>query len=241
MKSSRVSRKKGPRRPGQEQRGAARRPSIAQGVSTNIPPKNYMQTHIAGVPSSQRQTLSWAYQGTVGITSAYAEASVIVLNSPYDPDYAAGGTSSAGFAKWMAFYSKCFVLGARATLKFAMSGTSVAGPPTEPVATGLTITTNVSSLGSTLDAIQNGLCDYKVMNLCPDSGVLSVGVDVAKFVDKPDILDDNQFFCTATGNPGQLIVLHHWVDGLSSLTTISQAYVIEVEMDCVFTDPIPFT
>lgn len=215
--------------------------NTAQGSSVYIPPRNYLALHVAGIEPAHRETLSWSYQTTAGLAVAFTDQQQVLLNSPYDPDVALGGTSANGFAKWMAFYSKCTVLGARAKVKFALTGSTIEGIPTEASAIGVTITTNSTALTSIPAAVSAGLCDYRIMNVNPDSGVLNLGVDISKFVDKPDILDDSQYFCTATANPNQVVVLHLWTKALSALTTTGVAFVIEVEYDCVFTDPIPFT
>lgn len=211
------------------------------GTSVAIPRSNYLSKYTAGVSQSIRRTLAWSFFGGLASSSAYAEQLVVILNSPYDPDNALGGTQPLGFAKYMALYSKCFTLAARTKLKYAIAGTGNAGVPTAASAIGMSITTNSTSLGSLSAAVSNGMCDYHVHNVNPDSGVLTLGVDIAKFVDKPDILDDPQFFCTVAANPTQVIVLHVWTQNNATAITTFGAYVIEVEFDVVFTDPIPFT
>jgi hypothetical protein len=175
------------------------------------------------------------------LTAIYTETAVQILNGPYDPDAALGGLSAAGFAKYMALYSKCFVLGAKVRVKGVLTGAGYNGPPLSAVLVGYTITTNTSSLTSTTNAIQAGLCSYQLVNVNPDRFEFNLSIDVAKFVDKPDLLDDNQFFCTSSANPAQVIAGHLWYlcPAAAGATTIN--YIVEVEMDCVFTDPIPFT
>jgi hypothetical protein len=205
-------------------------------------PRNFISTNIAGVAPSIRRTLSWVTQSFATLTAGlYSEPVVVVMNSPFDPDNAVGGTSAQGFAKYMALYSKCFTLQSRIRIRYALAGiTASGGPPTSSGIIGCTITTNNTSLSSVANAIEQGLCDYHVHNVNPDSNSLELGVNISKFVNKPDLLDDPQFFCTASANPSQLICAHFW--GNPTLATnISMTYVIEVEFDAVFTDPIPFT
>jgi hypothetical protein len=171
----------------------------------------------------------------------YKEFLVVILNSPYDPDNAIGGTSAQGYAKYMAFYSKCFVLGARLKVKGIRASVGNAGIPSGTTTCGATITTNTTSLGSVDSAIQDGLCDYEMVGVNPDRTYQELSVDIAKFVDKPDLLDDSQFFCTSSANPSQLIVAHIWGINFSASTTEVWNISVEVEFDCVFTDPIPFT
>lgn len=212
-------------------------------VGSSSIPRNYMSTHIAGVAPHVRRTLSWTYNYGNALTGGgvYTEYVAITLNGPYDPDVAIGGLSAAGFAKYMALYSKCFVLSARAVTKFALSGASYsAGNPAMTIV-GQTISTFSSSLGSTVAAVNAGLVDYVVINQHPDSGVLRSAVNVARFVDKPDILDDPEFYCTSGSNSTQVIVLHVWAVVPSGIVAGYLNSIINVEFDCVFTDPIPFS
>jgi hypothetical protein len=210
--------------------------------SVYIPPRDFLQHHVAGVDQSIRRTLSWVAINSTALTAgAYTEPTVVLLNSPFDPDTALGGASAQGFSKYMGFYSKCYALGARASVKYAQSGASATGGSPSVVVAGMTITTNTATLSGVVNAIQQGLCDYKLMNANPDSHELTLSVDFSKFVDKPDILDDPQWFCTASANPAQLICLHVWAQDLGVTAGNNFNFTVEVEMDCVFTDPIPFT
>jgi hypothetical protein len=209
---------------------------------TSAIPRNFLSTTVSGVSPSIRRTLTWVYNGFSTITAGlYAEPLVCVLNSPFDPDNAVGGTSAQGFAKYMALYSKCFVLSARVRIRYVLAGvTASGGPPTSSSHVGATITTNNTALSSVVNAVEQGLCQYDVHNCNPDRGEIVLAVNVSKFVNKPDILDDPQFFCTASANPSQLICLHFW--NIATLATnVSMTWIIEVEFDSVFTDPIPFT
>jgi hypothetical protein len=236
-KSAKLSRRRKGRR-----RGNPRGDPGPVAVSAAVPQRNYLSTHVAGVSQSIRRVLAWSTSSNTGLSAAgYQESTVVLLNSPYDPDTALGGVSAAGFAKYMALYSKCFAIGARARVKYLLGGNGALGPPPSGTYVGATITTSTSSLGSLSAAIQAGLVDYHVRNQHPDSGMLELSVDIARFVDKPDILDDPQFYCTNAANPGQLIALHLWVNAINAATAYALYYTLEVEMTCIFTDPIPFS
>lgn len=210
------------------------------GMSMKIPSSMYSKTHVMGVAQSVKRTLSWVSSNSFIVNTGYQECAVTIVNSPYDPDAALGGLSAGGFAKYMALYSKCFAIAARYKVKFALANTSASGTPSQ-CDVGVTITTNTTGLGSVVAAVQAGLVDYRILNQHPDSGVLNLGVDVAKFVDKPNILDDPQFFCTAAANPAQVIVAHLWTSCPAAVPATNIFWIIECEMDCIFTDPIPFT
>jgi len=203
-------------------------------------PRNYLTTHAAGVQQNIRRTLSWSYYNTVTVSNnTYVEQLVVVLNSPYDPDSALGGTSATGFAKYMALYSKCFSLAARMHVKVVGLTTQVLSDSHIPVLTGLTITTNSTSLGNPISAIQAGLCVHDLFKSSPDRTTLTNSVDVGKFMDIKFPLNDGNLFCTSSSNPNQLLFGHFWTFGISGSTVVS--YIVDVEFDCVFTDPIPFS
>jgi hypothetical protein len=211
-----------------------RQPNLDVTRSRFVPPRNWLTTHIASFPQHQRQTLSYYTSGTLAPTAgSYAEYNTL-LNSPFDPDPSLGGLSATGFAKYMAVYTKCFVQAARYKVKF-LNSTGV------PNVSGCTVTTSSTSLGSALAAVSSGLSQYDLMQSNPDHRTYIGSVDIGKFLDKPDVLDDPQLFCTASANPAQLIVLHAWVSNSSATAASLVIATFEVEFDCVFTDPTPFT
>jgi hypothetical protein len=230
------------RQKGRSGKSGPKHPDVSRGmIGMSRVPRNYSANHVLGVAQSLRRTLGWAVGGAASVAAGYAEQAVVLLNSPYDPDAALGGASAGGFAKYMALYSKCFTISARIRIRLSAAGVGNVGVATSAVTVGMTITTNTTSLGSAVAAVQAGLVNYELMNINPDRVELNNAVDIAKFVDKPDILDDPQFFCTAAANPAQLICLHFWTNNQSVVATSTVQYLIEVEYDVIFTDPIPFT
>jgi len=210
--------------------------------SANVPRSDFALTHQGGVAPSLRRTLMWTYVGSANSlgAGAYQEQSVILLNSPYDPDAALGGISANGFAKYMAFYSKCFTLGARLKVRICNSAGSTYAGANPIVLFGLTISTLTASLGNVTTASSTGLTSNKFICGSPDTGELMVSVDVGKFLHKPKVLDDPQLFCTSSGNPTQLIAAHFWNFGFS-IAGSAYGFILEMEQDVIFTDPIPFT
>jgi hypothetical protein len=207
-------------------------------TSGQVPANNFVSRNISAVPQTMKDTLIWAYASTASVNFTYQEVGVIIGNGPYDPDSALGGASATGFAKLMAFYSKCFVLGFRIKVKVANVTTTANEVPMQ---TGLTVTTNVTSLGNISSAVCAGLCDYKLLFTSPSQTELKMSIDVGKFLNKPKVLDDPQLFNTSSGNPTQQVVGHFWCQTAATGQTCVAAYMIEVSMECVFTDPIPFS
>jgi len=203
-----------------------------------VPRADFLLRNIASVPQSTRRTLVFAYSSNVTATSGtYVEANVMNLNSAFDPN---GGTSAAqpaGYVNLMQQYTKCFVLGARIKVKFVNTIDS-----SEIIAcclAGLTISTLGTSLGTYVAAMQAGLCDWDVIGTFPDHRVFMLSVDIAKFLDKPRVLDDPQLFSTVSANPGQLVTAHFWLRPYFATTVL--VYGFEIEQDCIFTDPQPFS
>ncbi len=226
-KASKRSKKGGAKAPYSER-------AVLAGRGRNIPRANLGTETLLAVPQSQRVTLAGTYYGTLstGATGGYAEAT-FPLNNPYN-----GGSSFTGFAKYMQFYSKCFALGSRIMVRGVVANNAT----TAGLIVGVSVSTNGTSLGSAGAAIDAGLVAWEVAFNIPDRVHLQEGVDTARFLNKPRVLDDPQLFCTATAGPGQLLIAHLWVQATSATAAaINFPYVVEILTDAVFTDPIPFT
>ncbi len=130
-----------------------------QGKGPAVPPMSLGNDTLLGLARSTRRILSLVGGGTLstGGTGAYAETT-LTLNDAYN-----GGTSAAGYAKYMAFYSKCFVLGSTIVVKAVTTAAASHGSYV-----GLTTTTNTTSLASATHAISNGMCDWRVIYVNPD-------------------------------------------------------------------------
>lgn len=208
----------------------------AQGRGAAVPRMDPGRDTLLGLARSTRRTLAWAgfaAQNTSGV-GAYAETAFI-LNGPFN---VLGGSSANGYAKYMAFYSKCFVLGARIRIRAVVINNAT----TAALMTTLAVTTNSTSLGTSPPAVMNGMCDWMVAFNLPDRILLDQAVDVGRFLNKPRVLDDPQLFCTAAANPTQVVVAHYGVQAAAATAaSINTQYLAEVTFDCVFTDPIPFT
>jgi hypothetical protein len=206
------------------------------GKSSRIPRASMGHDTLLGLAQSQRRTIVCASALVVTTAAgAYTEATNIVMNGPFAP---AGGASAVGYAKYMAFYSKSFVLASRIKVCGALNG---ATGFTNPNVLGVVITTNGTSLGGFGAAIANGMCDWTVMEFNPDRFTFNLGVDVGKFLNKPKVLDDPRLFGTSSANPTDIIVAHVFLQPLSGTAASSVLFAFEVEYDVVFTDPIPFT
>lgn len=217
------------RRNGSNLRGSANRVIASTedpGYSSMIPPARLRMARPFGVAQSYRLTMSRTYLSNLSLSSSFTEGTVY-LNDP---------TNAQGFAKMSAFYSKALVVSARIVVKFAATGI------TQPWVLGLTITTNTTSLGTTSRAIDDGLSNYRVLTQAPISGVLTLGIDVRKFANVPSLLSNYDWYSLAGVSPTQQVVCHTWyqtLNGSAGSDLIST--ITAIEMDVIFTDPIPFT
>jgi hypothetical protein len=206
-----------------------------------VPVPNFISTHLGGVPQHTRNTLIFcqAFAQVVNATTQ-AQLSAFNLNGPFLP-YAAAGGQPVGFAKMMAFYSKCFVTGARIKAHIVSEpNTSVTGTAMPAVIYGLTITTNTTAMTSYFQAIGSGLTTFKVLGQSPDACTLQTSVDIGRYLNKPDVLDDSQLFTSVSSNPSQIVCGHLWWYN-NSATAGGNIVYVTIEYDCIFTDPIMFT
>jgi hypothetical protein len=211
-------------------------PVFSRGANTTMT----LARNVMGIPQSRRITLAWANSGSISQTEGIYAESASVLNNPYDPDPTLGGESAQGFAKNMAFYSKCFVIGAKWRCDFAnLLTTSGLAPATAPNFVGCTVTTNSSSLSGYTNAVTNGLAQFRLLAQNPDTCMMQGSVDIGRYLNKPDVLDDEDLLCTSTSGPNQVVCLHTWAANTSANGTL--LYGVLIEFDCIFTDPIPFT
>jgi hypothetical protein len=186
--------------------------------------------HLLGVAQSLTRELAYVYSGTLSPVAAggYTE-NLVRLNDAYtaQPD---------GFGKYVAFYSKCFVVGTR--LRVCLT---VLDNNTYPVVVGVTTSTNTSSLSSSPLAITNGMSQWNQLFLNPNSVNFRSSMDVANFLHKPRVLDDPQLFCTASAAPTQGVFAHIWAQNNAPTGTQALVFTYELIQKCIFTDPIPFS
>jgi hypothetical protein len=204
-------------------------PTKGRGVPTSMG-----ADHLLGVSQSIVRDLAVFASFTANPVAAggYAEGA-LTINSAYNTY---SSVSLDGFFKYMAFYSKCFTVGARVRVTW----TSLAAN-TYPVIVGVVTTTSASSVGSAAAAVQNGIAKWNQLFLNPNTWTCSTSLDVANFLHKPRVLDDPQLFATASSAPSQVIVAHFFTQNNAPTGTQALVYSVEVVQKCIFTDPVPFT
>lgn len=219
------SKKKGSRRTRASRAGPAHGPGVPSatlGVGT-----------LLGIPTTQKRELAFAGSFVLTTTAGAYSETVIPLNDAFG---AFGGSSATGYAKYMAFYGKCFVLGARCRIRGVVVPTGGAGV----VACGVAISSVASSFASVAAAVEAGLCQWEVVGVNPDRVRFDTTIDVRKFLNLPSILSSSQLYSTSGASPAVVVDAHVFVDGIGTFTgTLS--VVFETIFECVFTDPIPFS
>jgi hypothetical protein len=196
-------------------------PSLSLGADT-----------LLGLAQSQRRTLAFA--GTTSVTSTTGAYSEVVIPM-IDAFNTFGGASAIGYAKYMAFYQRAFVLGSRVIIK----GVVVQGAGGATVV-GVAASSVASSFATTAAAIEAGLCQWVVVGTYPDRLEFTQSVETRKFLNVPDPLTSTRLYSTSAASPSDIIDLHVFIDAAGSVTATFQ-FTFEVLLDVTFTDPIPFT
>lgn len=195
----------------------------------------YLKEHISGFPQHERQTLRWAnIVGNTSLTAGSYFDSPYILNGAFDPDFLAASTQPAGFAKYMAVYTKYFVKAARITVNFANQSSL-------PFVFGITVTTNTTTLTNFVGSIQPGLCNFTTLCGSPDNKTISESVDIEKFL---DVKRGTSLYPNYAGdvgaNPLQIVVAHVWGYDMNVSTGIIYAFNVIIDFDVDFYDPKPF-
>jgi len=211
--------------------------------SRQIPPPLGLADSLSAVPQEFKTTLTWAGIETPQSVAAgaFADAFIIRLNSPYDPNDAFGGASATGYAKLIAMYGKCFVRGIRMNARFLSVSATTGGAAIASVVFGVTINTNNTALTTVPAAVGNGLTTYDLIGQSPDNAHFQRTLDIGRFLDVPDILSNTSLFSTSAANPSNIVYAHCWVQNMVGSTSAYYNIVVDVEFECTFTDPIPFT
>jgi len=212
-------------------------------TGANVPPLSLVSRKVIGnAQSLERDLVFVGFASAVAVAPGFLQLFDAIVNNAFSP---LSGAPANGYAKLMAFYTKCWVLGGRVDVQYATDNylpNPIVGAvtPERMFSFGLTTDTNAVGPTSMFAAISEGLCEHRLLGLNPDTCRMTGSVDVAKFVDKPYVLDDPQFFSTSAAGPSQLVGMHGWVQNHST-ATFNVNYVVVVTMRCMFTDPLPFS
>lgn len=196
----------------------------------------YFSSHIGGFPQRYNETLRFANAPGVVVAlgaSAYSEAAVVVLNGTYRPCTGLSATAAAGFDKLMAIYTKCYVRAARIKMSACLMPTTVSS-----IVVGITGTTNSTTLGTYALAVEAGFEKHLLLGPNTDSGSVSVSVDIGKYLGRDLLTNTSDLYCTTSANPSQVVDAHLWFQN-NTATACTYTFTIEVDYDCVFTDPLP--
>jgi len=106
--------------------------------------------------------------------------------------------------------------------------------------TGLTITTNSTTLGYYQAAVGDGLVTTRMVNYQNDTCIISQDVNMKAFLGVPN-LKEYSYFGDVTGNPAQVVVAHWWIQNVGAVSAVNCLFTVTIDYDITFYDPIPFT
>lgn len=221
----------------------ARRRSDASAVvptqGAHVPPPNMQVHRLLGTVQRLRRTLRYVGYGTTQCPEGATVQQNYRLNSAYQPD---SSTNPYGFAKYMAFYTKCYVMGVRFKESFVVDTDNTSVITDQPNrfkgVVGLSIATTNPTI-VTSNAVAQMLTDYRMVGTTSQTGSISLGLEVAKFLDKPSLLSDPDLYSTVAAPPIDIIYAMLWITAERNDLQVTRMTVID--FDVMFVDPVPFT
>jgi hypothetical protein len=232
MPSGRQSRQNRPKNSGRS-RGRSRPRSRGVESGRLVPSVNVGDRNLLGLPQSYKVVLCLPVVNlplTTGNVANDVYDSPIRFSSAYN-----NGTSAVGYAKLIAFYSKCYVVGSSA--KFTC--TNISSSTSSVI--GMTVTTGNTTFNSASAAIANGMCRWSGLQANPDTRLLTQRCNVKKFMNaRSDYVGNTTYASTSGADPSQMVFLHLWT-ATNSANAVTSNFSGEILLECVFTDPIPFT
>lgn len=196
-----------------------------------------------GFPAKSKQvTLKYCDALNInGAAGGIATESVFRANCAYDPYYTGLGHQPYGFDQWTAVYKSFCVVASR--IKVSANTTTAAN---DACIAGIYINKNSTAYSSDPYAVLE-------LNTCSDSilvGNFATGKDrpivkaacnVTSFfgkANKNDLMDDEDACGSSSASPTDVAYYHLWVAGVAGSDPAVAAYLIQIEYDIVFFDPI---
>jgi len=202
-------------------------------------PTRTLASKTSGFPQQQRRTLNLYYFRQLNLGTVTYGEDTCTLNGLFDPT-SIGATQPIGFAKYMAIYTKAYVVKCKWRVQFGCATSTGTNPSPGPIQIGATVTTNTNNLNNVETAIGVGLCQYGYITASNDTKKMEGVVDIGKFLDRKSVKEQQDLYSTVAANPSQIVVLHIWGQNPGP-TTVQMATQVLLEFDVIFTDPQPFT
>jgi len=190
------------------------------------------------------------YRNVRTVTTAFASQPfwwAVALNSLYDPDVSGVGGTITGYSQLMAFYNKSVVVRAKATATVVNNSASASS--TFPTRLALIATSTSGSLLVTngiYDAIEQSLCADAIMG--SQGGVASVvtldlDIPVHKVfgVKKSAIIDEVNYYGTASANPAKLGTIQLGAQAMDGSSALAFIWTLDVEYEAILFDRVVFT
>lgn len=218
--------------------------------SRHVPPSRWLANNVSGLPRFRKLVLAWNNNAGHSVGTGTFYEFPCILNTAYLPGLSSGSgnfnnsKNALAYGSNIAQYNNCTVIGARwhAWINIApqvgyeyttMSNTATVGCTVNNTSTPL--------VGSQL-AIEQGMSQATFLGNSPDTVHFTDTLDIAKWFDVKDLLDNPaQFASTASTIPNQLVYLHIWCGNDRAGNTIGFNVMATVEFECIFNNPVPFS
>lgn len=221
----------------------AKRQSGASAVvptqGAHVPPPNMQVHRLLGTVQRLRRTLRYVSYGTFQCPEGVTVQQNYRLNSAYQPD---SSNSPYGYAKYMAFYTKCYVMGVRYKDTFVVDTDNSAAITDQPNRFKGVVGFSIATTNPTIvpgNAVAQMLTDYRMVGTTSQTGSVSLGLEVAKFLDKPSLLSDPDLYSTSGAPPIDLIYGMFWISAERNDLQVTR--MTQIDFDVMFVDPVPFT
>lgn len=191
---------------------------------------------------SKQVTLKYCDQHNIngaagGLTTEY----IMRANDCFDPNYSGVGHQPYGFDQWTAVYKSFCVVASR--LKVSANTTTAAN---DACLAGVYISKSVTAFSADPYAcleLNTSSDSMLVGNFSTgkDRPTLKAACDIVTFTgktNKKDLLDDEDACGSNTASPTDVVYYHIWVAGVNGSDPASANYLIQVEYDVIFFDPI---
>ena len=188
------------------------------------------------LPAKTLVRLRYRNEAPYTITTGTGNYHVFRMNSPFDPDFSAGGISAKGFSEYAALYTRYVCFGSSIKVTAYNWTSSYAA---ELVLVSMPRDSALASFNAAL--AQPNCSRRRILGLPSGSKnqtVLKAYANVAACfgVPKSRVRDDDVFTADTAGNPGRTAYWHIWARNLDQTNPINVQLVIEIIYYCRFFD-----
>jgi hypothetical protein len=181
-----------------------------------------------------RRNIQYFTSGTITSGASSAGTYVFSANGCFDPDITGTGGQPMGFDQAMVFFNHYTVRRSRVRVVFLTNSTNLRATVALSVSGSSTAVSVIENL------IENGDCTFQVLEYAGAMGgtaTMTRSLDVGKFQDVPEVMDDPNMRGDAASNPTEQVYYHLSVWNSASAATLSTDFQILIEYDVIFHEP----